>query len=75
MIRLHKGDTVEISEDLKDIYDARGWSYSETSHDQLIGKTGIISSIEDKYCFDYCYVKFEDINYNGTLPVQALIKK
>ena len=73
-MRLHEGDTVEISENLKSIYEARGWNYIPDVHDKIIGKKGTISSIEDKYCYDYCYVAFEGIDYSGTLPVQALIK-
>jgi len=73
-MRLHEGDTVEISENLKSIYEARGWNYIPESHDKIISKTGTIRSIEDKYCYDYCYVAFEDDDYSGTLPIQALIK-
>jgi len=74
-MRLYLGDTVEISENLKEIYSARGWNYIPESHDKIVGKTGIVSSIEDKYCYDYCYVKFKGVEYLGTLPVQALIKE
>jgi len=74
MSRLYKGDNVIISDNLKEIYSARGWEYNEGVHNNLIGKEALISNIEDKYCYDYCYVLFENIEYNGTLPVQALIK-
>lgn len=73
-MRLYTGDKVKISESLKEIYEARGWEYNPTVHEQLIGREGEVSSIEDKYCFDYCFVKFSHYDYNGTLPIQALIK-
>jgi hypothetical protein len=74
MNRLYTGDTVQISNNLKEIYEMRGWEYNPTIHENLIGQQGQICSIEDKYCYDYCYVKFQHYDYNGTLPVQALIK-
>ena len=73
-MRLQIGDKVEISENLKEIYEARGWTYYPDIHDKLVSKTGTVSNIEDKYCYDYCYVVFDGIDFNGTLPIQSLIK-
>jgi len=73
-MRLYNGDKVKVSEDLEGIYQARGWEYNKSVHDQLIGMEGQVVSIEDKYCFDYCFVEFEHFSYNGTLPIQALLK-
>lgn len=75
-MKLEKGNVVKITESLKEAFSMNGWdSYMPEVHDKLQGQYGEITSIEEKYSQNYCYVKvFNFPDFSGTMPVRALTK-
>ena len=72
---MRNGTKIRIVDNLKEVYDSRGWQYIPKAHDKILGKEAIITNIEPKYSQDYIMsVEFEDkeITYSGTLPIEGV---